>query len=212
MKKLGIFAMTAVFAVAVSLMAIGPVAAEENPNASAKATAMLTAGTLINWTGETDGWVDLLANTIKTPNQKELFIDVALQCGLYTLTQVKSKNGVKDTSSADVTIDVRVLVDGVEARPGQVVYSRRLQTLSATLNGLIVNCLVEYCYDPDPDDPDNEDKCVLVIDPVCMETLEPEEIELILDTLDAHAFNFVAADLGSGVHTVEVQAKSGSEN
>ena len=33
-----------------------------------------------------------------------------------------------------------------------------------------------------------------------------EEIELILDTMDAHAFNFIMDDLTSGVHTVEVQA------
>jgi len=38
-------------------------------------------------------------------------------------------------------------------------------------------------------------------------TLEYEEIELILDTMDAHAFNFIAPDLTfSGVHTIEVQA------
>ena len=32
-------------------------------------------------------------------------------------------------------------------------------------------------------------------------------VELILETLQAHAFNFVMTDLSSGVHTITVQAK-----
>jgi len=36
----------------------------------------------------------------------------------------------------------------------------------------------------------------------------PEVLHLILKTLDAAAFNFVAANLPSGVHTVEEQARS----
>lgn len=39
------------------------------------------------------------------------------------------------------------------------------------------------------------------------ECVRPEELELILDTMNANAFNFITADVGSGVHTVEVQAK-----
>ena len=34
-----------------------------------------------------------------------------------------------------------------------------------------------------------------------------EEIELILDTTAAHHFNFVAANLSSGVHTIDVKAE-----
>ena len=34
----------------------------------------------------------------------------------------------------------------------------------------------------------------------------PETVELILRTLNANSFNFIAVDLGSGVHTVEIEA------
>ena len=32
-------------------------------------------------------------------------------------------------------------------------------------------------------------------------------VELILETTQAHAFNFVISDVGPGVHTIKVQAK-----
>jgi hypothetical protein len=137
------------------------------------------------------GWTTILEQDIKAPNGKDLFIDVSLQCGLYTQTHVKSKGGNKDTSSAEGTITVRVLVDGTPAEPGEVVFSRRYQELSATLQGIITSII-----------PDGNGGYV-----VDEETLEYEEIELILDTMDAHAFNFVAPDLTfSGVHTIVVQA------
>jgi hypothetical protein len=142
----------------------------------------------ISWIEVTDTWTPILTQDIKMPNQKDLFIDVSLQCGLYTQTHVKSKGGNKDTSTAEATITVQVLVDGTPAEPGEVVFSRRYQELSAWLQGQI---------------PLEWDGTKYVI---AEGELTPEEIELILDTMDAHSFNFVMADLTSGVHTVEVQA------
>jgi len=37
--------------------------------------------------------------------------------------------------------------------------------------------------------------------------LEPEELQLILDTMSANSFNFVIDQLTAGVHTVSVQAR-----
>jgi len=37
--------------------------------------------------------------------------------------------------------------------------------------------------------------------------LAPEEIDLLLDTTEAHHFNFIQANLGQGVHAVVVKAK-----
>jgi hypothetical protein len=41
-------------------------------------------------------------------------------------------------------------------------------------------------------------------DPDCV---TPEELELILETMDAASFNFVGIDIAQGVHTVAVQAR-----
>ena len=155
---------------------------------SAKATAKVGNVNVLNQT--TLGWTTILSNTIKTANQKDLFIDVSLETGLYTQTKVRS-NGNKDTSSAEATIKVQVLVDGVPAYPGDVVFDRRNQTLSATLGGILSNCT-----DSNGDGDIDLNDC----------TLAPEEIELILDTMSAHSFNFIMDDLRPGEHSVEVQA------
>lgn len=161
---------------------------------SAKATAKVGNVNVLNQT--TLGWTTILSNTIKTANQKDLFIDVSLETGLYTQTKVRS-NGNKDTSSAEATIKVQVLVDGVPAYPGEVVFDRRNQTLSATLGGILENCT-----DSNGDGDIDLNDC----------TLAPEEIELILDTMAAHSFNFIMDDLGPGEHSVEVQATIGTSS
>lgn len=37
--------------------------------------------------------------------------------------------------------------------------------------------------------------------------MTPEEIELILSTMDAATFNFVGVDVPQGIHTISVQAR-----
>jgi hypothetical protein len=168
----------------------------QNGLPSSKVTAKTSRVTLIPQTTGTSGWQTVLANTIKTANQKDLFVGASLEVGLFTLTQAKSKNLQTDTSLAEADVQVRVLVDGVEAEPGPVVFGRRSQTLSATLEGAIAGCLTLVT---------NLDGSVsIVVDPDCV---TPETIQLILDTLDAASFNFVAIDVPVGVHTVSVQAR-----
>src|SRR5437879_9251272 len=90
----------------------------------------------------------VLSTMIKTPNKKDLLIGVSLETALFTQTQVKGKNGSTDTSSASATLEVSVLLDGKPfnpkdlsgAFPPKVVYDKRVQTLSATLGGVIVSC------------------------------------------------------------------------
>src|SRR5437667_11649816 len=106
----------------------------------------------------------------------------------------------KDTSTADANVQVQVLLDGQPVQPGDkragVVYGRRTQTLSATLEGAIAGCLTIVT------NPDGTQS--IVLDPTCV---LPETIELILDSMDAASFNFVALNVGVGVHTISVQAR-----
>jgi len=139
------------------------------------------------------GWQTIMKNNIKTANQKDLFVSPSLEVGLLTDTLVRSKNGVPDSSWALAGVQVRVLVDGAEMLPGAVTYGRRAQTLTATFQGIIDGCLA---IDPLTGG--------IVIDPACV---QPEVLQLILDTMSANSFNFIKADLPSGVHTVEVQAR-----
>lgn len=149
------------------------------------------------------GWKSVLKQQIKLANQKDLFMGASLQCGLVTDTTVKSMNGSEDSAEARGTIRVRVKIttptggvvyaepsSGVDANnvpTAGVVFCDRIQTLRAKFSGL--NCTAD-----------------LTTGAVTCST--PEELQLILKTLNANAFNFVAPNLASGVHTVEVQARS----
>jgi hypothetical protein len=147
-----------------------------------------------NSTSSTDGtWVNILRNNLKTANQKDVLVNVSLETGLLTDTLTKSKNGTTDTSSSTAGIEVRVLVDGVEALPGKVVFGRRTQTLSATFQGLIDGCLV---VDPLTGS--------VVIDPNCV---TPEQLQLVLETMNANSFSFVVPNLSAGTHTIQAQAR-----
>ena len=159
---------------------------------SSKFAAQVSSVALVPETANL-AWAKVLETTIKTPNKKDLLIGASFETGLYTKTLVKSSGGTLDTSSATAGIKIKVLIDGVEARPGEVIYDKRAQTLSAKLGGIL-----ETCSDTNGDG-------IIAILTEC--TFSDEEIELILDTMAAHHFNFVAANLGPGVHTVEVWAK-----
>ena len=171
-------------------LAIGGAAAQSS-QPSSKVTAAVSSITILQPTeGETD-WTTILSNNLKTANQKDLFVDVSLECGLYTDTLVKSA-GTKDTAKAEAGVYVQVLVDGVPMYPGEVVFCRRTQTLTALFGGIM-----QSCTDLNGDGTITYDEC----------TWTPEELELVLDTMNANSFNFVLDDLGSGVHTVAVQAR-----
>jgi len=168
----------------------------QNSQPSSKVTAKTADLILLPKTIGTGGWQTLLANTIKTANQKDLFISASFEVGLFTQTKSVSKNLVPDPSTATANVQVRVLLDGQEVEPGPVVYGRRTQTLTATLEGAIGHCLSLLT------NPDGSQS--IVVDESCV---TPETIELILDSMDAASFDFVAVDVPQGVHTVSVQAR-----
>ena len=163
---------------------------------AAKATAAVANFTILDETAEDVAWTTILDNTLKTPNQKDLFIDVSLECGLYTETRVKSYTGVAGSASAEASVQVQVLVDGAPAYPGEVIFCKRTQELTALFGGIL-----EACTDANGDGIITSGEC----------TWLPEELELVLDTMNANAFNFVLDDLGPGEHLIQVQARIDNE-
>lgn len=148
-------------------------------------------------------WTTVLTTHIKAPNGKELAFGVSLQCGILTDTTVKSTGGTQSNSEARGRIRVRVKVtdpqgdvsyaepnnsvDATEATVDGLTYCDRIQRLEAKFAGL--NCTAD------------EEGVVTCED--------PEELRLILKTLDANHFNFLFANIPvSGVYRVEVQAKA----
>lgn len=206
LKKKGVFtvgALVAAMATAISFSTFHSISyAAGTSQPSAKATCQVSGIAVLSAAAEEVGtesvWTTILSNGVHTSEQKCLFVDASLECGLYTQTLVKSKAGQSDTSSATASIKVRVLVDGVEAYPGEVVFSSRTQQLTAKLQGLLTDADGNVCLSADPD------TGAITIDESC---LLPEEIELILDTMSANSFNFITDSLSSGYHHIEVQAK-----
>ena len=144
-------------------------------------------------TNDADGWTTVMSGQIHTATPKDLLIGVSLETSLLTDTLVKSSGGVKDTSTAEAGIEVKVLVDGQEAAPGVVIFDKRKQQLSATLGGYYTNCT-----DTNLDG---------ITDVLTECSLAQEEIDLLLDTTAAHHFNFIQANLGQGTHSVVVKSK-----
>ena len=164
---------------------------------SAKATAMAGELNVLAKHAHNDyeDFATILSNRIKTSKKKDLFIGVTMECGLMTMTTAKSKGGNKDTAIAEAGIQVQVLIDGKVAAPGPVTFCKRRQELSATFQGMIDGCLSVA-----------DDGVGIVLDEDC---LEPEEVSLMQSTMTAAGYNFIAGDVGVGVHDIEVQTRIG---
>lgn len=152
------------------------------------------------------GWETVQTLYIKTANNKDLAIDTAFECGLTTFTGVASKNGDLGIALAAGRIRVRVAITDVDgnlnpigtpvryAEPtggflgeGEgIVYCSRLQALAAAFGGF--NCTAD-----------------LVTGAVTCD--DPELVALLLKTLEASAFNFMAADEPPGIKKIEIQGR-----
>jgi len=158
---------------------------------SAKATAAISQTQLLAAT-RTAGWSTILSNTIHTASQKDLFCDVSIETGLMTSTTSSSRGGKSDTSTSKAEVAVRCLVDGKVAYPGEIIFGSRTQELTATLEGIIGSC---FRVDSNGN---------VILDENCV---QPEEIKLVLSTMEANSFNFIYPNCTSGTHTLQVQAK-----
>jgi len=144
-------------------------------------------------------WTTILEGEIQTSQGEDVVYDVSLECSLWTETLVRSKGGTADTSKAEAMVQVQVMVDHdddpatalEQANPGIVVFCSRNQTLMAKLSG------VNTCTDLNGDGVYQITEC----------TITDEELQLILETTNANAFNFFTRNLKVGPHHIEVQAK-----
>jgi hypothetical protein len=193
-------------AVILTIFAAIPVSA----GPAAKATS--AAGNLEALALDSATDVEAFVLNIHTANQKDLFVDVAMQCGLSTTTTVVTNitedptapgNGKKTTKKADTSsaiaeagLGVKVTMDGNPSStyvyPGNyVTFCKRSQTLEAILGQALV------CDDMNGDN-------VITLQDEC--DLTDQQITMILNTLSAHSFNFIIPDVGPGDHTITIWA------
>jgi len=149
--------------------------------------------------------------TIKVPQDKELLVGVSAEIGLVTDTSVKGKDGGSARAIADGEAYVTVFAvprgDGnsMEAAPGKVMLSKRVQELNATLGGVIQSCQVSCAQDEDTGEIVCDD---IVIADDCVVT--DEEIGLLQETVAAHHFNFVLPNMNQGVYDIKAVFTTGA--
>jgi hypothetical protein len=201
---------------ALALFTAMPVLAQSLPsskatiaNGSLTALGAYAAGITDGRPTQDTGYLTIMQNYIKMADQKDLYFVVALQCGLVTDTTVRSGGGTRDSSSAQGSITVRVKATNLntgevryaepseagtsdDGGPRGVTYCFRLQQLEARFAGL--NCSVDL----NPESPTYG----------MVTCTDPEELRLLLETLNANSFNFYLAEAVSGVHQIEVQARA----
>lgn len=190
--------MKRILAVVCVIFAASVVVFAQNGTPSAKAGATLRTLSCVYGTQAFDEWVNIGDPIIiKTNNVNELLIGVSLETGLYTQTKVGTKvdaSGLLTSEAmARAGVQVRVVLDNdlvVPVAPGVVTFDQRIQTLSAKLGQALTGCTI------------NVDTGL-----VQCTGLADQEVQLILDTLGAHAFNFVKGNVGVGVHSLQVQFK-----
>jgi hypothetical protein len=128
------------------------------------------------------GQKGLLTTTVQTPNssQTALLIRPSLVTGLYTDTKL-SGNQTSATAVGNVTVyvtlDGKPVAPATNANPG-VIFDSRFQQLNSNLTTAIAT--------------------------LSGGTITDAYLQLILSTLSAHSFDFVAPNVGGGVHTISM--------
>lgn len=213
MKKSVIFA-----GICIMLLLVGSAFAQGTPSAKFAATWSKVPGlesvAVIEYT-DTDEVVMVGPNEgytlarIKVPQDKELMVGVSAEIGIVTDTSVKGKLGGTAKAIADGEAYVNVYavpVDGgnsIPAEPGQIMLSKRVQALSATLGGVIDSCTVPCSL------VDGVLQCEdIIIGEDCI--VYDEEIGLLLDTTAAHHFNFVLPNMPQGVYDIKAVFTTGA--
>jgi hypothetical protein len=153
---------------------------------ASKATAVV--GNITWLAPNTGSFETILDQPIKMAQNKDLFVDVSMLCGLFTQTEVTAiSQGGWDEGTAVAKIMVRVYAEdedsvkhwasptaGFDDPEAGIIFAMRQQDLWARLN--------------------------------TNNTSDNMTIGLALDTMDAHAFNFIIPNLDSGEYTVVIQA------
>jgi len=130
----------------VVLCAVAAWALADEKAAAANASTLIISSHMVppNPNGVTfvSPWITVLSTQIMPPGGKDLFIGFSTQT---TLADVSGQGGSGTPFSTTFTeevneIQARILVDGVAAAPGILVYDALIRTLSATLANPITSC------------------------------------------------------------------------
>jgi len=209
--------------IAIAVLVCGPALADNTPQSGALSAAATAASCAIGAGGVVSGGVDpaikVLTTTLTTGPQTNLALDIrpSLSTGVFTQTKIDTS---VPNASTDIGIEVCVTVDGSGAGvlpKSCVVYNQRFQQINSQLFTQIAGCFstvtVTACsIDADcsalgssficnnPTGAPGAGKCASDPDPLC-------NADLILSSLSANSFEFVAVVSSKKTHTIEASWK-----
>jgi len=205
-----------------AVLVCGPALADNQPQSGVLSAAAAAATCAIGVGGTFSGGitsVKVLTTTLTTGSGTNLALDIrpSLATGLFTQTKIDTS---VPSASSDLGIEVCVTVDGSGAGvlpKSCVVYDQRFQQISSQLFSQIATCFstittTACTIDSDcsflgtgftcnnPTGAAGAGKCVSGPNPLC-------NADLILTSLSAHSFEFVAPVSSKKTHTIEASWK-----
>ncbi|MGD2107453.1 MAG: hypothetical protein PVH93_07590 [Nitrosopumilaceae archaeon] len=197
--KLGVSGLVALVAV----LAISTVAIAFTQSVSAAPANKTVIGSgLIGAQIASDDWQTIISGTIKTSTPSDLVISHDQECTIHTGLNLDQDN---EQATSAIRQDIRLLVDGevVPATYGDedgivTLCGRAYQMDTNVLSTVYDLCNWAESLDLDGDGvADNADIC------------SDDEIyfDSFIRTKQAHGWHWIALDVGSGEHSVEVQSK-----
>jgi hypothetical protein len=206
-----------------AVLVCGPALADNQPQSGVLSAAATAASCAIGAGGPFSGGIDsstkVLTTTLTTGAGNNLALDIRPSLTIGLFTQAKMETSVP-SASGDVGFEVCVTVDGSGAGvlpKSCVVYDQRFQQISSQLFSQIATCFstittTACTIDSDcsflgtgftcnnPTGAAGAGKCVSGPNPLC-------NADLILSSLSANSFEFVAPVSSKKTHTIEASWK-----
>ena len=191
--------MRRIFVCLVVLCVVSAYALADDKAAASNASTLIISTHMVppNPNGVTfvSAWMTVLSTQIQPPGGKDLFIGFSAQT---TLADVSGQGGSGTPSRATFTaefteLQARVLVDGIPAAPGAVVYDALIRSLSATLANPITSC-----------------KEVAEVGPnagVVTCTFGSDFLGQLIETAGVRSFNFIMRDVSPANHVITAQVR-----
>ena len=196
MTKYGIVALVAVLTMSTVAIALSQSAVAAPANKTVMGSGNMGAQIA------SDGWQTIISGTIKTSTPSDLVISHDQECTIHTGLNLDQDN---EQATSAIRQDIRLLVDGdvVPATYGDEDGIVTLCGRAYHIDTNVLSTVYELCnwaesLDLDLDgQPDNAEVC----------TDDEVYFDSFIRTKQAHGWHWVALDVGSGEHTVEVQSK-----
>lgn len=160
------------------------------------------------------GFETIMTTFLRTPNSKEIALDVSLQCGLITFTKANAKGtgggGGSSKASAEGRITVRVKITPVDNRGDPTGEDPTFAIPDNDGGGALAGPGssdsdpqgVTYCFR-------FQELELSFADLLCTENeLCDISVSLLLETLTATSFNFIDPNVSPGPKMIEVQARA----